>query len=220
MIISSQVNYKLISLNNKFNFITKFPLKVIKVNKSVDLNSETFQRNLTDGLRYAYSDAFTRASAIFFSQVSRAILESILRKEVKINLVNVNPTGRTNAENNKNIVNLRYYVLNNNELVPPEYASDAINLLSGQELAQYLNNEIETQGYVESKPREESQSNKNLWIIGAVLGPIFLLIILFWIIAFTYYKWVNPRKKSSDNEKKKLTKSTKTLVIFSPFLAI
>ncbi|RNA31939.1 mucin-19-like isoform X3 [Brachionus plicatilis] len=113
--------------------------------------------------------------------------------DIEVNLVNVTITGDTNSDKTKNILQLRYYILSGNELVSSEYAADSINLLSDQEMARYLDYEIQNQGYVEIKPRENVQTDQKLWIIAAVLGPLLIFFILIWIILFVYYKCINPR---------------------------
>lgn len=63
-------------------------------------------------------------------------------------------------------------------------------------MSRFLKNEIVDIGYVEKKPYNQSEDEDlRLWIIGAVLGPIAALVILFWIIAFIYYKCINPKRK-------------------------
>lgn len=134
--------------------------------------------------------------------------------DIKIILRNIVPTGQTNPENTKNIVNLEYYLLNRNQLVSPEFASDSINLLTDQEMAQALSNEIETRAYIDTKPRTPTVNDQQLWIIGAVLGPLLFLLILFWIIFYVYYKCINPRKPSikSKSQSTKLTAESPTSV--------
>lgn len=69
-------------------------------------------------------------------------------------------------------------------------------------MAQYLNQEVENQGYVELKPREPVAVDQKLWIIGAVLGPLALIFILFWIVLYIYYKCINPKKPLQDSKSK------------------
>ncbi|CAF0753312.1 unnamed protein product [Brachionus calyciflorus] len=168
----------------------------IRVNRSIDVRSDVFRNEITNGLQKAYLAAFTKANNLFYNQNSRQINSNPIlnNKTIQINLVNVTLTGETNSDKTKNVVELRYYVLSDNQVVSSEYAADSINLLSGQEMAQYLNQEVESQGYVEVKPRQVVVSDQKLWIIATVLGPLLLIFLLFWVILFVYYKCINPRR--------------------------
>ena len=157
----------------------------------MDTQSNVFRSDLTRSLTDAYKSAFGRAKAIFFKQGSP---NANLNQNPLVNIVDVVRTSRTNPENTKNEVNVKYYVTNNNALVQPEFAADSINLLNDQEFAQYLKQEVVDQGYIESNPRPANNEDKRLWIIAAVLGPLAFLIVLFWLIAFIYYKCINPRR--------------------------
>lgn len=119
------------------------------------------------------------------------------------------PNGQTNADKSKNFVNLRYYLLDgNNQPISAELAADTINLLTDQEFAQYLGQEVVQKGQVELQPRQEmSGSNQQLWIIGAVLGPIAVLFAVFWIVLFLYYKCINPRKRLESKSKSRIINS-------------
>lgn len=85
-----------------------------------------------------------------------------------------------------------YSVANNNNIIPVEYAHDSINLLSSQEMAAILQYEVVEKAYMEKEPRVSATQSQPLWIIGAVLGPVFFLIIVFWITGFLYYKCIRP----------------------------
>jgi hypothetical protein len=78
-------------------------------------------------------------------------------------------------------------------------------------MSKYFNYEVKEQGYIEKIPRVSSIDEKKLWIIGAVLGPLVLLIFLFWIICFFYYKCVNPKKKIDNSKVKSKRLSDKSL---------
>ena len=135
---------------------------------------------------------------------------------INVNINRVILTGRMNSENSKNIVNLEYNVLDTDSglTFPAMYSADIINLLSGPEMGIYLNQEVEEQGYVEDSPRVfSSATDKKLWIIGAVLGPIAILIGLFWLISFIYYKCVRPRNnKEKLVDRKRLNEETSSSV--------
>lgn len=74
------------------------------------------------------------------------------------------------------------------------FAADSIQLLSKQEMAQLLKYEIIDLGYVEKKPYSTKELGESkYWIIGAVLGPLIFLVILFWLVAYIYYKCINPK---------------------------
>jgi hypothetical protein len=115
--------------------------------------------------------------------------------QIQVNLINATNTGNSNSQNTKWIVNLLYYLRNNNGLVNAEFAANSINLLSGQEMAQHLGQEVTQQGYAQAVPLTTTPQENKLWIIGAVIGPLLFIIIIFWIVACFYYTCVNPKKK-------------------------
>ena len=177
------------------------------MNKNINVSTDTFRSNMTDGLKNAYVAAFNKVNLNFIDKAGRNTPNFA---DIQINMTSITRTGRTNADNTKDFVNLRYFVLNNNQIVPSDFASDSINLLTGQEMAQYLNQEVDDPGYIETRPRtQETQQDQRLWIIGAVLGPVAFLAIVFWLVAFIYYKCINPRKnKDTKAQSKKLTKES------------
>lgn len=126
-------------------------------------------------------------------------------------MVEIINTGDINSDATKYILKLRYFILSNNQIVSSEYAADSINLLSDQEMARYLNQDIQNQGFVEVKPRQNVETDQKLWIIAAVLGPILIFIILLWIILFVYYKCINPRpnKRKTNSQESEQTKESK-----------
>lgn len=133
-----------------------------------------------------------------------------------------NYTGKTNPENTKNEVKLKYYVLNDNKVINGAFAADSINLISKQDMSRYLNNEIVEQGYVEKAPyKTDGEEDLRLWIIGAVLGPITFIVALFWIIAFVYYKCINPKRKLDKKKGFRLNdESSDTVKIIFTFFSI
>lgn len=154
---------------------------------------------MESGLRNAYFTAFAKAYSIFLNQKSRNLAEPS-KNEIQINIAGISKTGLTNPENTKKEVKLRYLVLNNQRVVDAAFAADSINLISRQEMAQFLysdqlNTEVVDIGYVEVQPYDtESPADPQYWIIGAVLGPIAFLVILFWLIAYLYYRCINPKR--------------------------
>lgn len=115
------------------------------------------------------------------------------------------PNGYTNADKSKNQINLRYYLVDGStgQPISAELAADAINLLSVQDLAQYLGQEVVQQGYIEAQPRvNPSSADEKLWIIAAVLGPILVLILIIWIIICVYYKCINTSKRRLNSKSK------------------
>lgn len=157
-------------------------------------------QQIINGLQNCFAAAFNRAQGLFVNKIKRQqaasiITEVVTPNQIQIVLDNITVTGHRNKENTKNVVNLRYYVINNNSVVNADYAADSINLLDKQEMAQILNQDVEVKGYVEVKPRTSSSQDSNLWIIGAVLGPLLFLCLVFWIVLFIYYKCINPRTK-------------------------
>ncbi len=155
-------------------------------------------------MKNAYDAAFSKANTIFNQKSSQIKPPG----NISISINSTTLTGRTNSENTKNVVQLKYYVtdLDNRQIFPAVYAADTINLLTSSEMGIYLNYEVDEQGYAEETPRVySSNTDQKLWIIGAVLGPLTFLIILFWLVAFIYYKCIRPRnKKSKIMEKEKL----------------
>ena len=155
-------------------------------------------------MKNAYDAAFSKANTIFNQKRSQIKPPG----NISISINNITLTGRTNSENTKNVVQLKYNItdLDNRQIFPAVYAADTINLLTSSEMGIYLNYEVDEQGYAEEAPRDySSNTDQKLWIIGAVLGPLAFLIILFWLVAFIYYKCIRPRnKKSKIMEKEKL----------------
>ena len=133
-----------------------------------------------------------------------------------MNIVDIVKTTISNPDNTKNEVNVRYYLTNSDRLIQPEFATDSINLLSDQEISQILKQEVVDPGYIDSNPRTTTNDGQRLWIIGAVMGPLVFLIILFWIIAFVYYKCINPRQPLIEKDKsvnsKRLKESPLTVI--------
>jgi enamine deaminase RidA (YjgF/YER057c/UK114 family) len=164
------------------------------VPKTTNLTTTDFSTNITNGLRVAYSTAFQKAYKVFFNQKSRVVQTPPTFDQIQLTLANINNTGQSSADNTKNLIRLRYYLTTNNDFIQPEFAADSINLLSKQEMAQILGQEVDDNGYIENMPRSAVVDDKKLWIIGAVLGPIALIIVVFWIIAFIYYKCINPKR--------------------------
>ena len=131
-----------------------------------------------------------------------------LSNQVMVNWVNSLNTGKTNALNTKYVVNVIYYVQNSNALVKADFAATSINLLSAQEMAQILGYEVVNQGYAQAIPLvTTSVTDNRLWIIGAVIGAIVFVIVLFWIVACFYYTCINPRKNLKTPRARRLTES-------------
>lgn len=160
-------------------------------------------------MKDAYTEAFRRTNALYYNQQ----LDIDIKKDIEINLVQIIDTGDLSPDASKKILQLRYYIVSENQVVSSEYAADSINLLSDQEMARYLNQDIQNQGFVELKPRQNVETDKKLWIIAAVLGPILIFILLLWIILFVYYKCINPRpnKKKAITKENEETKESKSL---------
>ena len=169
------------------------------MDSSIDITNETFRADIITGLKKAYVAALTKANLIFYQKTNNKQVQSF--ENIKIVVDNIVLTGRTNPENTKNVVNLKYYILDqNNVVLSPVFAADCINLLTKSDMGIYLKQEVEDQGRSEEMPRNYTASeDQKLWIIGAVLGPLALLIFLFWLIAFTYYKCIRP-KNTKDNK--------------------
>ena len=188
------------------------------VEKSIDITTVEFKKNISISLKNAYINAFSKAQALFNNRVSRSI-KPIVSNDIEIYIKDIYQSGLTNPENTKNIVDIRYCILNSTDLtlIPSDYSADSINLLGLQEMSKYLNYEVKEQGYIEKIPRVSSVDEKKLWIIGAVLGPLIFIILLFWFICFFYYKCVNPKKNkkfSSDVKSKRLSEKSLNSVRF------
>ena len=178
------------------------------VNKTTNISGDDFKANLITGLTAAYTLAFQRAFTVFINQKSRNYKSIGLNNQVLVVPVNITNTGKTNALNTKYMVNVVYYVQNNNALVKADFAATSINLLSGQEMAQFLNQEVVNQGYAQSVPIVATPVVDNrLWIIGAVIGAIVFVIVLFWIVACFYYTCINPKKNLKTPRARRLTES-------------
>jgi hypothetical protein len=68
-------------------------------------------------------------------------------------------------------------------------------------MAQLLDQEIVDVGFVEKRPYAKPKvEDPKYWIIGAVLGPLAFLVFVFWLVAYIYYKCINP-KRSRDKRK-------------------
>ena len=165
-------------------------------------------------MKSAYNNAFSKSTLIFNQNSNQAQAPG----NISILINNITLTGRTNSENTKNIVQVKYSVIDidNGQTYPAVYAADTINLLTSSEMGIFLNYEVDNQGFAEDNPRVYSSNpDQKLWIIGAVLGPLAFLIILFWLIAFIYYKCIRPRNnKSKIMEKEKLKQESPSSVIF------
>jgi hypothetical protein len=179
------------------------------VNLGIDIYGTEFLNNIIKGLKVCYATAFNRVGSLFINKKNQRIGGTTIQPEdLDIVLANTVKTGRRNAENTKNVVNLRYFVVDKseNKIVEPKYAADSINQLNKQEMAELLKQEVETKGYVEIMPRGSSTQDNQLWIIGAVLGPLAFLCIVFWIILFVYYKCINPRTNQNAKTKPQILK--------------
>ena len=78
----------------------------IRVNKSVNIESQDFRRAVTLGLNKAYLLAFTRAYAAFLNQKARQFTEPA-SATIQVNVIGFIKTGQTNADNTKDEVKLR-----------------------------------------------------------------------------------------------------------------
>lgn len=80
-------------------------------------------------------------------------------------------------------------------------------------MAQLLEHEIVDLGYVEKQPYSTKQlEEQKYWIIGAVLGPLIFLVIIFWIIAYVYYKCINPKRSNDKKQANRLTEESSNSV--------
>ena len=80
-------------------------------------------------------------------------------------------------------------------------------------MAQLLDHEIIDLGYVEKKPYSTKQLEESkYWIIGAVLGPLIFLVSIFWIVAYIYFKCINPKRSNDKKIAKRLTEESSNSV--------
>ena len=169
-------------------------------------------------MRDAFAVAFQKAYRVFNQTTNsnaRIIQTPPKSEEIKVVMSDVKNTGQASSDNTKNLVRLRYYVTQNDDLIQPDYAADSINLLTNQEMAQIIGQEVDEKGYIETRPRSPIVDDKRLWIIAAVLGPLALIIVLFWLIAFIYYKCINPRKAQVQKVPQQYTPNTVRLHILN-----
>lgn len=178
------------------------------MDKQVNTSTADFQSNITTGLLSAYKAAFVKIQNLFTIQNSRRSVLTTLRfdpNQLQIVLVSSQPNGKTNADRSKNQVDLRYYLVDGvtKQPISAELAADAINLLSLQEMARFLGQEVVQQGYVEAQPRANAApTDDKLWIIAAVLGPLAVLFVVFWAIFWIYYKCINTQKRRLSSKSK------------------
>jgi len=78
--------------------------------------------------------------------------------------------------------------------VSPEYSHDSLNLISDQEMSNFLKVEVVEKAWMEKSPRTITVDDSQMWIIGAVLGSLFVVLTVIWILGYIYYRWVRPRR--------------------------
>ncbi len=176
------------------------------MNITVDVLSSDFFTSIINSLKECYCQAFNRAMQLFVSKTKRIHDTPIRPEDIDIVMNMTRRTGRRSADNSKELIELKYFVMNKRNVVDSEYAADSINLLNKQEMAQIMRQEIDQQGYVEIKPRDNPSGDQPLWIIGAVLGPLAFLCLSFWSILFVYYKCINPRNRMNAKTKPQILK--------------
>jgi hypothetical protein len=177
------------------------------VDNSLDVSRDEFKSNITKALINVYAQAFQKAYRVLFQSTiqSRMTMPPSV-SDLKINFSSITPTGDLNADSTKKNVELKYFLIQNNTIVPVEYAHDALNLLNSQEIATVLQYEVIEKAYMEKSPRVQIVVDQRLWIIGAVLGPIALIILVFWLTGFIYYKCISPRRALEKTDKNDVLK--------------
>ncbi|KAK6190993.1 hypothetical protein SNE40_002744 [Patella caerulea] len=181
---------------------------VLKIRSSVNISTDEFKNDMEMNLLNAYTQAYQRQE-----EIDNGVYEPLLRKkrmatsntgDLKLQILNI-----SRIPDNSD-VDVVYILQQNGEYVPASVASDRLNLFSEQELALQL-------GYVVSlnaKPYNAPvvspvTEDKKLWIIGAVLGPI-AFIFLIWIILCCVFRCC---KKPAHEENKQQNFSEPHLVM-------
>lgn len=164
-----------------------------------------------------FVQAFQKAYRVLvpvLSQKNRAITIPTA-SNMKVSLSQIIPTEEYNADSTKRNVRLVYYVLKDNNAVSAEYAHDSINLLNSQEMAKTLQYEVVQIGEMEKNQSNNVVTDQRLWIIGAVLGPVAFLLLIFWLIGFIYYRCINPRRANDPNATKVKIESLNVFILKS-----
>ncbi|XP_076471179.1 uncharacterized protein LOC143301059 [Babylonia areolata] len=175
---------------------------VIRLRSGDDIQSQAFITAMEEGLARAYSLAFQRQqgtgglsstrrkrfAALFggrpvhlwservagvVQRRKRAVVNDV---EVKITDVSTQAATPTNAE-------LRHTVKRNGQPVQATQASEVLNGLLDQELALELDRVVITKATPAAGQTAEVSTGEDskLWIIGAVLGPVVLLLVV-WLL--------------------------------------
>lgn len=170
-----------------------FFFKVVRVDKTVDISAEDFKDSIRDGLKDAFIYSFDKATQLLISDNLR-MQASKSSPDVEIQLDNIRSTEKYNYDFTKKEIQLRYLVKKDGVVVSPEYSHDSLNLISDQELSNFLKQEVVDKAWMEKSPRTNTTDDNQLWIIGAVLGSLLAVLIIIWISGYVYYKWVRPRR--------------------------
>ena len=167
-----------------------------------DVTQNDFKNNITKGLVGVFTQAFQTAYRILVQTkvINSRLVQPPTEANLSVNISSINSMGDFSPDGTKKNVQIIYCLLNNNAIVPVEYAHDSINLLSDQEVASILQYQIVEKAYMEKEPRVTAVQDQRLWIIGAVLGPIALLILIFWLTGFLYYKCISPRSAKKNQK--------------------
>lgn len=167
---------------------------VIRLRTDDDVNSQTFRDSMEEGLARAYALALARQQsgggnnrrkrrfAAFLYKLLEQQLMMRRRRAVSGN-VEVKITDAQKQASNPSNAELHYTVAESGQTVPATQASSTLNTLQDQEMALELQRVVVTvaRPAAQEVTPVQPEEDKKLWIIGAVLGPLVLIVIV-WIV--------------------------------------
>ncbi|XP_050410928.1 mucin-2 isoform X2 [Patella vulgata] len=181
---------------------------VLKIRSSVNISTDEFKDDMEINLLNAYIEAYKRQE-----EIDNGVYEPLLRKkrmatsdtgDLKLQILNI-----SRIPDNSDI-DVVYILQHNGEYVPASVASDRLNLFSEQELALRLGHVVSQIAKPYNAPVVSPVTeDKKLWIIGAVLGPI-AFIFLIWIVLCCVFRCC---KKPAHEENKQQNFSEPHLVM-------
>lgn len=186
---------------NTRNSIITIVLAPILYNFTSQIGDNT---NISRGLRDAFLSAERRVLNVLSSMNSGSLTS---QKSVQVIVNNIISLNKLNSDNTKLQIQINYIIIRDNQELSADYVSDILNLLTKQDLYSFLGLEIVDNGFAEGNPRKVPVESDNLWIIGAVIGPLAGIFILVWITGYVYYKCISPVRA---DDKSLLDKSNNT----------
>ncbi|XP_041366063.1 uncharacterized protein LOC121381047 isoform X2 [Gigantopelta aegis] len=165
---------------NTSTALTEFwVITVIKVRQHVNTSLETFRQELEYKLSLVYEEAFRRQE-----QINNGTYNPLRRRkryavspsgDIKLQVLNVS------READSNNVHLTYLMEKSGSLVPAATAVERMKLIDDQEAALGLGYVVLTKAEPYVKPADTGPVDQKLWIIGAVLGSIAFLLLI-WLL--------------------------------------